>query len=68
MPTQKFIIDRYDPTEGRSYEQEFTVEYEAGQTVLDCLNLIKWEQDGTLAYRMSCRHAICGFQLTLLPP
>ena len=24
------------------------------------MNDIKWSQDGTLSYRMSCRHAICG--------
>ena len=60
MPEQSFIIQRYDPENDRSYEEQFSVEYEAGQTVLDCLNEIKWSQDGTLSYRMSCRHAICG--------
>ena len=60
MPTQKFIIKRYDPDQDRSYEQEFSVEYEPGTTVLDAINTIKWTQDGTLSYRMSCRHAICG--------
>jgi len=29
-------------------------------TVLDGLNQIKWEQDGTLTYRKSCRSGICG--------
>jgi succinate dehydrogenase / fumarate reductase iron-sulfur subunit len=60
MPQQTFVIDRFDPVEDRAYEQEFTVDYEDGQTVLDCLNIIRWEQDGTLSLRMSCRHAICG--------
>ncbi len=60
MPQQTFRIQRYDPTEDRSYEEEFTVGVEAGKTVLDALNEIRWEQDGTLALRMSCRHAICG--------
>ena len=60
MPTQTFIIDRFDPAEERAYEQEFQVDYEPGETVLDCLNTIRWEQDGTLSLRMSCRHAICG--------
>lgn len=60
MPEQTFVIQRYNPDEDRSYEQEFTVEYSPGETVLDCINQIKWSQDGTLSYRMSCRHAICG--------
>ena len=60
MPTQRFLIDRYDPAEDRAYQQEFSVDYEPGQTVLDCLNIIRWDQDGTLSLRMSCRHAICG--------
>lgn len=29
-------------------------------TILDCLNQIKWQQDGSLAYRKNCRNTICG--------
>ena len=29
-------------------------------TILDVLNEIKWKQDGTLTFRRSCRHGICG--------
>lgn len=32
----------------------------ANDRILDCLNKIRWEQDGSLAYRMSCAHGICG--------
>ena len=60
MATQKYLIDRYDPGADRHYQQEFTLEAAPGETVLDAMNRIKWEQDGTLTYRMSCRHAICG--------
>jgi hypothetical protein len=28
--------------------------------VLDALHKIKWEQDGTLTFRRSCAHGICG--------
>jgi 2Fe-2S iron-sulfur cluster binding domain len=28
--------------------------------VLNALNAIKWEQDGTLMYRRSCAHGVCG--------
>ena len=28
--------------------------------LLDCLNRIRWEQDPTLSFRMSCGHGVCG--------
>ncbi len=40
--------------------QPFTLEVEPGQTILDCLNRIKWQQDGSLAFRKNCRNTICG--------
>lgn len=40
--------------------QTYTLEVEPGNTILDCLNRIKWEQDGSLAYRKNCRNTICG--------
>ena len=60
MTAQTFLIERYDPDSEQSYEESFDVDVQPGQTVLDSLNAIKWEQDGTLSFRMSCRHAICG--------
>jgi succinate dehydrogenase / fumarate reductase, iron-sulfur subunit len=40
--------------------QTYLVDAEPGNTILDCLNKIKWEQDGTLAFRKNCRNTICG--------
>ncbi len=40
--------------------QRYELEAEPGNTVLDCLNKIKWEQDGTLGFRKNCRNTICG--------
>jgi len=40
--------------------QTYHLEAEPGNTILDCLNQIKWEQDGTLAFRKNCRNTICG--------
>ncbi len=56
-----FIIHRYDPaadTEPRY--QEYSVDAEPTDKILDCLNKIRWEQDPTLTYRYSCAHGICG--------
>lgn len=30
------------------------------EVVLDIMNRIKWEHDGSFSYRRSCRHGICG--------
>lgn len=40
--------------------QTYLLEAEPGNTILDCLNRIKWEQDGSLAFRKNCRNTICG--------
>lgn len=57
----KFRISRYDSErDAKPYFQEFDLDIPKGATLLDCVNLIKWTQDGTLTYRMSCRSAICG--------
>ncbi|MFH1453854.1 MAG: succinate dehydrogenase iron-sulfur subunit [Armatimonadota bacterium] len=56
-----FKIFRFNPEEDKKpYYKEYKVEVKSGETVLDALNQIKWYQDGTLAYRRSCRSAICG--------
>ncbi|MBO3462309.1 succinate dehydrogenase/fumarate reductase iron-sulfur subunit [Aetokthonos hydrillicola Thurmond2011] len=40
--------------------QTYVLDVEGESTILDCLNRIKWEQDGTLAFRKNCRNTICG--------
>jgi len=40
--------------------QRYELDVAPGNTILDCLNRIKWEQDGTLAFRKNCRNTICG--------
>jgi succinate dehydrogenase / fumarate reductase iron-sulfur subunit len=56
-----FRIKRFNPEKSpEPYYEEFEYDFPEGATLLDCLNEIKWTQDGTLAYRMSCRSAICG--------
>lgn len=46
--------------DGISYPQTYQLDTDPGNTILDCLNRIKWEQDGTLAFRKNCRNTICG--------
>lgn len=40
--------------------QTYTLEADKSDTILSCLNRIKWEQDGSLAFRKNCRNTICG--------
>jgi succinate dehydrogenase / fumarate reductase iron-sulfur subunit len=57
----QFKIYRFDPEVDKEPRfQSYLVEAEPQERVLDALNRIKWEQDGTLAYRMSCGHGVCG--------
>ncbi len=40
--------------------QSYSLDVEPENTVLDCLNRIKWELDGSLTFRKNCRNVICG--------
>jgi succinate dehydrogenase / fumarate reductase iron-sulfur subunit len=54
-------IQRFNPdVDKKPYYDEFKIALERGMTILDALHKIKVEQDGSLTYRRSCRHAICG--------
>ncbi|MEX2541082.1 MAG: succinate dehydrogenase iron-sulfur subunit [Trueperaceae bacterium] len=54
-------IKRYDPeSDKRPRWEEYTVEAKPSDRVLDVLHEIKWEVDGSLSFRRSCAHGICG--------
>jgi succinate dehydrogenase / fumarate reductase iron-sulfur subunit len=54
-------IKRYNPeTDVKPHFEEYVVESEPTDRVLDALNTVKWYQDGSLTYRRSCAHGICG--------
>jgi succinate dehydrogenase / fumarate reductase iron-sulfur subunit len=57
----KLKIFRFDPQRDKEpYYQIFEVEADPMDRILDCLNRIRWEQDSTLSFRMSCGHGVCG--------
>ena len=57
----KLRVFRYNPeTDKRPRYENYTLEAEPTDQVLDLLNRVKWEQDGTLSYRKSCAHGVCG--------
>jgi len=45
---------------------EYTVEAEPTDRVLDALHAVKWHHDGSLAFRRSCAHGICGSDAMLI--
>lgn len=54
-------IKRFNPEKDqKAHYEEYAVEVAPRDRVLDALNQVKWYQDGTLTYRRSCGHGICG--------
>ena len=46
--------------DGRAQWEDFTVKMYGTDRVLDALHEIKWHVDGSLTFRRSCAHGICG--------
>ena len=54
-------IFRYDPEKDtRGHYETYVVEGDENDRVLDVLELVKGKSDGTLAFRRSCAHGVCG--------
>ena len=53
-------IQRYNPETEEQALESFTVDVNEEATLLDTLDVIKDEVDGSLTYRKSCRMAVCG--------
>ena len=63
----KFKIKRYNPEKDKDpHWEEYDLEVEPTDRVLDGLHVIKWYQDGTLTFRRSCGHGICGSDAMLI--
>lgn len=56
----EFRIKRHDPLSGKNRWDRFFVAAEPTERVLDGLVSIKDTIDGTLTFRRSCAHGICG--------
>ena len=59
--TVTLIVRRFDPENDTEPKwEDFDVEMYGTDRVLDALHKIKWEQDGSLTFRRSCAHGVCG--------
>lgn len=56
----EILVQRYTPGAETPFYKSYELRFHEELTVLDALNIIKDEQDGTLSYRWSCRMGICG--------
>jgi succinate dehydrogenase / fumarate reductase iron-sulfur subunit len=54
-------IQRYNPeTDEKPIFREYTVEADPNERLLDALMQVKRFQDGSLGFRKSCAHGVCG--------
>ena len=55
-------VKRYNPeTDEKPYWAEYELhDVEPVERVLDLLHHVKWHVDGTLSFRRSCAHGVCG--------
>jgi succinate dehydrogenase / fumarate reductase iron-sulfur subunit len=54
-------IRRFDPDKDKKPHWEtYTLDADPMDRFVDVLNEIKWNRDGTLTYRRSCVHGVCG--------
>jgi succinate dehydrogenase / fumarate reductase iron-sulfur subunit len=54
-------IERYNPEfDTESHYEDYEVTVHGTDRVLDALHTIKWDMDGSLSFRRSCAHGVCG--------
>ncbi|MBQ0828551.1 succinate dehydrogenase iron-sulfur subunit [Streptomyces tagetis] len=59
--TVTFRLRRFNPeVSDQATWEDFQFEIDPKERVLDALHKIKWDLDGTLTFRRSCAHGICG--------
>src|SRR5437773_10675312 len=60
-------IKRFNPEKDeKPWWGEYSVEAEPTDRLLDALNHVKWYIDGSLTYRRSCAHGVCGSDAMLI--
>jgi succinate dehydrogenase / fumarate reductase iron-sulfur subunit len=54
-------VQRFNPErDEQPHWEKYIVESEPMDRVLDLLHKVKWESDGSLTFRRSCAHGVCG--------
>ncbi|HEY6566496.1 MAG TPA: 2Fe-2S iron-sulfur cluster-binding protein, partial [Actinomycetota bacterium] len=67
LTTLTVKIRRFNPEISQdSWWDEFTVQADPLERLVEVLHQIKWYHDGTLTFRRSCAHGICGSDAMLI--
>jgi succinate dehydrogenase / fumarate reductase, iron-sulfur subunit len=67
LVTVTFRIRRFNPeVAADAFWEDFQIDIDPKERVLDGLHKIKWDLDGTLTFRRSCAHGICGSDAMLI--
>jgi len=67
MADVELRIKRYNPERDKKPHWEtYEIEMEEDDRVLDALHEVKWHHDGTLSFRRSCAHGVCGSDAMLI--
>ncbi len=67
MPDIELRIKRFNPeSDEEPHWETYAVAADPGDRVLDLLHQVKWYQDGTLTFRRSCAHGVCGSDAMLI--
>jgi succinate dehydrogenase / fumarate reductase, iron-sulfur subunit len=65
--TLQLRIRRFNPEVSQeSWWDDFTVDCDPLDRLVEVLHEIKWHHDGTLSFRRSCAHGICGSDAMLI--
>jgi succinate dehydrogenase / fumarate reductase iron-sulfur subunit len=60
-------IRRFNPeADEEPHWESYALQAEPSDRVLDLLHQVKWFQDGTLTFRRSCAHGVCGSDAMLI--
>ncbi len=61
LVTLTLKIRRFNPQVSEdAWWDEFTIQVDPYERLVEALHQVKWHHDGTLTFRRSCAHGICG--------
>jgi succinate dehydrogenase iron-sulfur subunit len=61
LVTLTMRIRRFNPqVSDDGWWDEFTIQVDPFERLVEALHIVKWHHDGTLTFRRSCAHGICG--------
>ncbi len=67
LTTLTLRIRRFNPQVSEdAWWDEFTIQVDPFERLVEALHEVKWHHDGTLTFRRSCAHGVCGSDAMLI--